>query len=144
VTPVQQRLLRQVQVTDLDCWLWTGSKHPRGYGQLSLDGKVRRAHRVSFEIFVGPIPTELVLDHLCRNPACINPTHLEPVTQGENVRRGISVTAVNARKTHCLHGHAFTPANTQLRAGGGRACRACRRKSSWKRTNGDMKPEPAA
>jgi hypothetical protein len=76
------------------------------------------------ELFVGPIPEGLVIDHLCRNRGCINPTHMEPVTNAENVLRGEGPTAVNARKTHCKRGHPFDDVNTYVYAKG-RACRMC-------------------
>lgn len=101
-----------------DCWLWMGTRGPSGYGYYSG----RRAHRLSYEDMVGPIPDGLVMDHLCRNPPCVNPAHLEPVTTLENTRRGIWHT-----KTHCVRGHEFTPENTRLDNGVHRVCRACDR-----------------
>ena len=71
-----------------DCWLWTKCKNSDGYGRMRVNGVLEQVHRVSYEIFVGPIPEGLELDHTCRNRACINPAHLEPVTHLENVRRG--------------------------------------------------------
>lgn len=79
-----------------------------GYACILVDGKKVSAHRVSYEAFIGPIPAGLDLDHLCRNRACINPYHLEPVTHRENVIRGVSYMAVNANKTNCKYGHALT------------------------------------
>ncbi len=81
-----------------ECWPWTGNLDRNGYGQFMLYRQGRSivkyigAHRFSYEHFVGPIPKGLVIDHLCRNPACVNPSHLEPVTNGENIRRGFAVT----------------------------------------------------
>lgn len=83
-------------------------------------------HRVMYLAYVGPVPDGLVLDHLCRNRACINPWHLEPTTQGENVYRGASLWAENKRKTHCKRGHPFAGYNLFTRHDGRRVCRACR------------------
>lgn len=70
------------------CWLWRRSILASGYGQVRHNGKPSRAHRVAYEVFIGPIPAGLVLDHLCGVKSCCNPEHLEPVTQAENLRRG--------------------------------------------------------
>lgn len=117
------------------CWPWRGRKNPKGYGQLAIHGAIEPAHRAVYELLVGPIPPERELDHLCRNRSCVNPAHLEPVSHRENTLRSpTSPTAVNARKTHCIHGHEFTPANTYVQTGGGRGCRACR--DGWNRSRG--------
>src|SRR5688500_4996363 len=71
------------------CWLWTGARHPLGYGHVRYGNRTSAAHRVAWELINGPIPEGLTLDHLCRVPACVRPDHLEPVTHRENVRRGI-------------------------------------------------------
>lgn len=111
------------------CWLWQGTIQPNGYGQIymGVQHRTSRVHRVSYETFVGPIPEGLVLDHLCRNRACANPAHLEPVTIGENVMRGETIAARNRVKTHCIHGHEFTAQNTATDAKGGRRCQTCNR-----------------
>ena len=111
-----------------DCWLWLGHITAQGYGRLTRNNKGLCAHRVVYEVYVGPIPDGAVLDHLCRNPACVNPAHLEPVTDHTNVViRGHTVTAANARKTHCKRGHPFDNTNTVLRRDGTRECRTCDR-----------------
>jgi hypothetical protein len=133
-----ERLLAKVEV-DLDgCWTWTGCGS-RGYGQIVEDGCIKKVHRVAYEHLVGPIPEGLTLDHLCRNRACVNPDHLEPVTLRENVLRSPAApTAVNARKTHCDYGHEFTPENT-YNFHGRRKCKACNRERTtlWRRNRRD-------
>jgi hypothetical protein len=86
---------------------------------------MRRAHRVAFEWLVGPVPKGLVLDHLCRNRGCVNPSHLEPVTQQVNTLRGAGPAARNANKAHCKWGHEFTPENTGVDKRGKRWCKTC-------------------
>lgn len=114
---------------DSECWVWTGRLNSAGYGRIRYEGKCQRAHRVSWQMHHGPIPDGLTLDHLCRNTACVNPAHLEAVPQRVNVLRGVSPMAVNARKTHCINGHEFTPENTARRKSWsrGRMCRTCAR-----------------
>jgi hypothetical protein len=80
---------------------------------------------VAYELAIGPIPEGLTIDHLCRNRGCVNPAHLEAVTNRTNLLRGDGIAALNARKTHCKRGHEFTPENTYVWREGTRACRAC-------------------
>jgi hypothetical protein len=120
------------------CWEWQGLFTKGGYGRYftySVD-KIRRyllAHRVAYTILIGDIPEDLEIDHLCRNRQCVNPDHMEPVTSLENQIRSFSVTGVNSRKTHCIHGHEFTDANTGRSKQGRRYCLTCKRRSSRKR-----------
>jgi hypothetical protein len=115
------------------CWPWTMSLNPAGYGQFIImrgkRGHPRGAHRVAWELTHGLIPDDLDLDHLCRNRLCVNPAHLEPVTNEENIRRGMWPSAVNARKTHCDRGHEFMPENTYRppKRPHTRQCRKCMR-----------------
>lgn len=112
------------------CWIYKKAIHRGGYGRVggdpSLGKRMVLTHRVVYEYLKGPIPHGLCLDHLCRNPACCNPNHLEPVTPEENQRRGMSPWGVNSRKTHCIHGHEFTQENTFAQTDGGRGCITCR------------------
>ena len=113
------------------CWLWIAGLQTDGYGIFRIKKPKWRwavAHRWSYENFRGAIPFGLTLDHLCRVRLCVNPQHLEPVTNRENILRGIGVTAKNARKTHCKRGHSFDEENIYHRPGkNGRACRMCRK-----------------
>lgn len=106
------------------CWISTMAAKPDGYADVSQAGRTRRAHIVEWEAANGPVPEDLELDHLCRVRNCVNPAHLEAVTAQVNVLRGFSPAAFNAMKTHCQHGHEFTPENTAL-VPTGRKCRAC-------------------
>lgn len=109
------------------CWLFAGViQAGTGYGLIRISGRPRMAHRISYEVNIGAIPNGLTLDHLCRNRACVNPGHLEPVTAGVNVLRGIGPSAANARKKTCNQGHAFDEDNTSImRRPDGRTYRRC-------------------
>ncbi len=102
------------------CWLWNSARKASGHGQVHLGGKTRAAHRVVYELLVGPVPRGLELDHLCRTPECVNPDHLEPVTHAENMGRG----RLGKLYLVCKYGHAMTEENT-YRFKAQRRCRAC-------------------
>src|SRR5689334_4591143 len=115
------------------CWLWFGATDSKGYGNVRINYKQHKPHRVVYEAHKGPIPGGLHLDHLCRTPACVNPDHLEPVTNGENRRRGL----LGVLKTECLHGHPLSGENLYLWRGL-RQCRRCRAEK-WLRSKARAK-----
>ncbi|MGW6658833.1 HNH endonuclease signature motif containing protein [Rhodococcus sp. NPDC055024] len=111
------------------CLVWTGEITNRGYGRIVIKRQKVLAHRWSYETFVGEIPDGYVVDHKCNRPSCVNPAHLQAVTQQHNVIRSeTDLAAINARKTECLNGHPFDAANTYVNPkSGSRKCRACAR-----------------
>jgi len=114
------------------CFLWTGTMSPKGYGRVWFGGRMGAAHRVAYELVIGAIPSGLQLDHLCRVRCCVNPAHLEPVTNQENIRRGMS-GCHQRNRTHCPAGHEYAGANLHVRRRGRwviRICRACRREEN--------------
>ena len=119
--PIKQRLEDNIEIDSNGCWLWLKCKDRGGYGQIWFNGKRRLTHRISYELYVGPIPEGLQIDHLCRVRACCNPLHLEPVTSAENNRRGEP-----ANRTHCPQGHEYSEENTYIYENT-RNCRVCQR-----------------
>lgn len=131
--PAAERFWSKVTKT-AECWIWDGAKQAGGYGRFMLSSSPRTlilAHRYSYEQQVGPIVDDLTIDHLCRNPSCVNPAHLEPVTRSLNSLRG----SRNAVKTHCDHGHEFTEDNIYSPPSrpSVRLCRACRKADTARR-----------
>lgn len=128
-SPIHERLLRQIKYPQGKdgCWVFQGAKNRKGYGHFSVNGKTQRAHRVSWLIHKGEIPTDLVIDHLCRNRACINPDHLRLVTNKENVLCGIGICAKNKAKQLCQNGHPFKFYKNQ------RYCQVCHQSAKRKR-----------
>jgi HNH endonuclease len=127
---VLERFMSKVCKQPDGCWIWQGNAvgSPLKYGAFWFDGRDVKAHRWSYEHFVGPIPAGLTLDHLCRVPLCVNPEHLEPVPLRENILRGNGAAARAARRTHCDKGHPYDEANTYVAPGSGRrVCRTCYR-----------------
>lgn len=135
-TPEQQ-FLAFVEKTD-GCWVWTGFVGEKGYGRSRYLGRKMGAHRASYLLFVGPIPTDLQIDHDCHNRdeacvdgngcphrRCVNPAHLILRTPLQNVMEGRTPARANAAKTHCPQGHPYDAANTYVYPNGGRACRRC-------------------
>lgn len=109
------------------CWEWVGAKDTRGYGNFKFESKVYKAHRFSYQFHKGPIPKGLVIDHLCRNTSCVNPSHLEAVTHKVNVLRGIGPTSINASKTICKRGHLLNIENVYISAANNRSCMICQK-----------------
>jgi len=109
-----------------ECWLWLAKDNGR-YGYYSVGRRQVGAHRVAYELMVGPIPPGFVVHHVCRTTRCVNPQHLRADTQSANVLRDQSPPARNAVKVSCVNGHRFTPENTRIRANGWRDCLACER-----------------
>lgn len=123
--PSTERIKLHAKPNENGCWIWGATvDKTTGYGQITIDYKVYKAHRVSYEAFVGPIPKGLHIDHLCRVRSCVNPAHLEPVTPLVNVRRS---PIAHGSETHCPQRHAYSPENTYVSPEGRRACRTCRR-----------------
>lgn len=137
MTP-EQRLVARRSIQPNGCWHYTGTINEDGYGHCGYKGRPGQGvHRVAYELFVGPIPPGMKINHrchdedpdcsggLCLHRRCFNPEHLEAVTDRQNVLNGKTPAAKNAAKTHCTHGHEFSPENTYIRPDGARACRAC-------------------
>jgi hypothetical protein len=129
-TAWQDRVLNRVIVAD-GCWEWAGAHNRDGYGTAYTGTRPLGAHRVIYELLVGPIPEGLTIDHLCRNRGCVNPSHMEPVPKRVNLLRGVGVGALHAAKTHCVHGHPFDAENTRITSRG-RVCRQCHRERERK------------
>lgn len=125
---VSKRWSSKVEKSDSGCWAWIGATTRNGYGQVYLKYEHILAHRLTWVAHhKRDVPEGLTLDHLCRNRACVNPAHLEPVPFRTNLLRGVSPVAVNARATHCKHGHELSPDNLVERyLPEKRACKTCR------------------
>lgn len=124
------RFWAKVQIdASTECWQWIAANNGEGYGRYWHNGRLTGPHRVAYETLVGPIPEGLELDHLCRNTACVNPEHLEPVDRYENARRAGAFRPESLR-THCPQGHEYSPENTRVsrrRRGNhiNRICKTC-------------------
>ena len=112
-----------------DCWEWLAGRNPKGYGRFWRAGHMFMAHRYSYALLVGHIPAKRQIDHLCRNPGCVNPDHMELVTSRENTMRGHHRNVRLSRSNACLRGHSLTDANV-LGSNEGRRCRRCNREQS--------------
>jgi len=126
--PVLDRIAEKIDFFGEDgCWVWLAAKTWEGYGQVKHKGQMRLAHRVAYQVTVEEIPDGLVCDHLCRNTSCVNPDHIEIVTNQENTKRG---DYTNRRRkmlasTHCCRGHEWSEKNTYVDARGYKICRPC-------------------
>ena len=130
--PLYQRFWDKVDRSG-DCWIWTAYRNRKGYGQFRIDGIVRRAHRVAYELEVGEIPEGMTIDHLCRNPSCVNPEHLEVVSNFENTLRGDNFIAHYVTRIYCKRGHKLSDENLYVSPRGKRECAPCRKE---RRTHG--------
>jgi hypothetical protein len=122
--------LARFTVTPDGCWLWQGAHNSKSYAQVRLDGRAQYVHRVIYELANGPIPEDVECDHLCRQPLCVNPDHIELVSHRENVLRGVGLPAQRARQTHCVRGHLLEGDNVSKAPSAiarGRLCNECNR-----------------
>lgn len=126
-----ERFWSKILISPTGCWLWTRSCYRDGYASFSWQGRTVAGHLVAYRTLVGRVPDGLRLDHTCRIRHCVNPAHLEPVTQKINILRGVGTSAQHARKLACHLGHAFDVENTriEIRKDGSvrRICRKCHR-----------------
>jgi hypothetical protein len=123
--------LIRFSLIDDGCWEWAGDFYPNGYGRCHTGGagKAQGAHRVAFEVFNGPIPEGLVVNHLCENKGCVRPDHLVATTPRANTMYSDTPARRNLNKTHCARGHAF--AETAFYSGTtSRRCRTCHRENT--------------
>lgn len=127
------RLSTRIAVGD-GCWEWTAARDRDGYGILTGAGtSSTKAHRIVYELMVGPIPVGLQIHHRCENRGCVRPDHLKPVTPRENLFASATVPAVNAAKTHCPQGHSYAEHGGVRRGRANRYCRVCMREATRRR-----------
>lgn len=128
-----QRFYSKIKINEkTNCWEWIGTILNNGYPQFILKYskgiyKKLLPYRISYLLYKGDLKEELELDHLCRNPICVNPEHLEQVTHGKNVNRGIGWGGINSRKTHCPQGHPYSGENLLIEKNNRRRCKICKK-----------------
>lgn len=118
-------------VPESGCLIWMRAVAGSGYASLGVNGKQQLAHRAAYELAFGPIPAGLHIDHLCNVRLCMNPHHMKATTQRENTLRAVTgITGINSRKTHCIHGHAFSAENTYVPPSkpNARYCKECQKR----------------
>lgn len=125
---LEERFWGKVHKTE-SCWLWTAALNTHGYGCLQVAGHAKPAHRIAYELLIGPIPRHLEIDHLCRVRRCVRPSHLDAVPHQVNTLRGVGPSATNKRKTTCHLGHPLSGENLYAYKGT-RSCRTCRNQAS--------------
>lgn len=125
---LRERFESKIARSEGGCWEWTAARFQSGYGAIRIEGQTRLAHRISHELYIGPIPEGLGIDHLCKNRGCVRPSHIEAVPQRVNLARGDHPAAIVRRTNVCGHGHALTPENTYITPAGWRRCRECCRR----------------
>ena len=125
-TVIEKFQAKYIPVTESGCWLWFGANSARDYGDFWFNGKMRRAHRVSWELAHGPIPPGMFVCHTCDVPSCVNPDHLFLGDRAANMRDCVKKgRQFPSRRTACIRGHQFTPDNVYPRKGVQRECKAC-------------------
>jgi len=122
-----ERFWKKVEKGPADsCWIWSGTKTTRGYGQFSIKGTSIRAHRLAYEATLGPIPDGFDLHHRCINKLCVNPAHMGVIPHQEHVKEANSAGGIHGAKTHCPKGHPYSGGNLIITKQGERLCRKCR------------------
>lgn len=123
--PSIERFMHYIEISPSGCWEWSGGTNSEGYGNFSLKNQAVKAHRYSFGYFKGEIPKGFVVDHLCRNHKCVNPDHLEAVSNKTNIIRGVGLASQESKRTHCPFGHEYTEDNIYRTKNKYRNCKAC-------------------
>lgn len=135
------RFATKYTVAESGCWNWNDYVTPKGYGLFRYQGKTQKAHRVAYQLLKGDLVDGLVIDHLCKNRSCVNPNHLEQVTNKTNLDRGRSFLH-HKEKTHCPQGHEYNEGNTYETATGWRQCKICQRSRALARYHKNKNVRP--